>query len=200
MTPELRKFLKHENTDDGSFWMCYNDFLKYFRTMTVCKIVPTWQYKALMNQFTAGSVLPKHMYLLNIDKPTRIYVSVIQKDKRGMPEDYKYTDMGCFIVEYNGKKPHDETEYDHVGVIWPTIARSATTEVNLDDPTRSYLLIPYQFKCDNSVEFTVTLYAANPTVIKSIEPEHNDVRMACHVAIESMRNSPHMKIKTFQNK
>merc|ERR1712083_197642 len=99
MTPKLKKFLGHEDTDDGSFWMCFEDYLRYFRNLTVCKIVPTWQYIPLKNKFKLGSIIPNQMYLLNIDKPTRLYASVIQKDKRGMPESYSYTDIGCFIVE-----------------------------------------------------------------------------------------------------
>jgi len=200
MTDDLKKFLKHTDVDDGSFWMCYTDFLAYFRTLTVCKIVPTWQYSAMKNHFAKGAIIPDHMYLINITKPTRVFLSMIQKDARGQPADYKYTDLGCFIVECDGRSPHNENEYDHVGAIWPTIQRTTTTEINLDDPTRSYLIIPYQFKAENETEFVVSMYCANSVSVKRIAPEANDVRMAAHCALEAQRHTPNMKIKTFQNK
>jgi len=37
-TPDIKEILKPKlEEDDGTFWMCYEDFLKYFSGVNVCK-------------------------------------------------------------------------------------------------------------------------------------------------------------------
>ena len=37
-TPELRKKLGAKDADDGIFFICYDDYMKYYRSTTIAKI------------------------------------------------------------------------------------------------------------------------------------------------------------------
>jgi hypothetical protein len=41
-TPELRKEVKLESGDDGLFWMCFDDFSRYFRSIYCCSNCEGW--------------------------------------------------------------------------------------------------------------------------------------------------------------
>jgi len=191
--------LDHVETDDGSFWMEYGDFLNYFRTMTVCKVVPTWQYVSLQEHFKRGSLLPDNAYLVNIDRPTQCYVSFIQPDERGR-QNYRYTDMGVLILKCDGADPTDVEDYEFEAVIWPQIERSSTTEVCCTDKDATYMILPYQFKSDRPADFTITIYSANPVIITKTKPTHDALRVGTHLAIEEYRGNPKLRIKHFKNK
>jgi len=200
MTSALAEKLDHENTDDGSFWMEYGDFLNYYRTLTVCKVVPTWQFLSLSGHLVKGSQLPDEAYLVHIDRPTQLYISVLQPDKRGKPDSYQYTDLGCIILKCDGADTDDVDDYEFEGIIWPQISRTATTEVSFTDKNASYMVMPYQFKCDREVNFTTTIYSANPVIIKKIKPELEALRVGTHLGVEEFRDDPKMRVKTFTNK
>jgi len=173
--------------------------LNFFRTLTVCKVVPTWQYVSLQEHFSYGSLLPDNAYLVNIDRPTQCYVSCIQPDERGK-QNYKYTDIGLLILKCDGKDPTDTDDYEFEAVIWPTIERSSTTEVCFTDTADTYMILPYQFKSDKEVNFTITIYSANPVILTKVKPTHEALRVGTHLAVEEYRENPNLRIKKFTKK
>jgi len=44
MTPELMAELEHDDTNDGIFWMKYEDMLKEFEQVDICKVVDDYFY------------------------------------------------------------------------------------------------------------------------------------------------------------
>ena len=119
------------NTDvaGGVFWMCFDDFLKYFRTIDVCKYQDDWQVIRLRDEFpiytppqlpsssnlASGGVpavahspwTPNYMYELTIPQSTWCFISLIQADLRGSnaPKPYKYHSMGVFILKSKTPQP-----------------------------------------------------------------------------------------------
>ena len=46
-TPELKKKVDFKDVDDGSFWMCFEDFSKYFSRVGVNRIAPNCECSGL---------------------------------------------------------------------------------------------------------------------------------------------------------
>jgi Ca2+-binding EF-hand superfamily protein len=199
MTDELAAKLDHIEVDDGSFWMEYGDFLNFFRTITVCKVVPTWQFVTLPTHFRIGSLLSTEAYLVNIDRPTQCYVSCIQPDTRGK-DHLSYTEIGILILKCDGTDPTDTDDYEFEAVIWPTIERYTTTEVCFTDVDDTYLIFPFQFNTAKEVNFTISIYSANPVILSRTKPTHEALRVGTHLAVEEYRENPKLRIKRFKNK
>jgi hypothetical protein len=117
-TPELRRRLDVKSRADGVFWMCYPDFLKYFRGVDVCKHQDDWHALRVSDTFASNSLIPSGsaaaaavssrtllefasdcMYEVIIPASTWSIVSLIQPDMRGSlaKRPYVYNDIGCFV-------------------------------------------------------------------------------------------------------
>jgi hypothetical protein len=58
LTPELLEELGHEDTDDGIFWMRYQDMLKEFEQVDICKINDDYIYSFVqVSETRAGYTL-----------------------------------------------------------------------------------------------------------------------------------------------
>lgn len=43
-TSEYKEMLKHDDSEDGTFWISYDDFLKYYTCSHVCRIHDNYNY------------------------------------------------------------------------------------------------------------------------------------------------------------
>lgn len=46
-TPELKQALNVKDVDDGIFYISYNDYMCYYRSTTICKVMNDYNYKSL---------------------------------------------------------------------------------------------------------------------------------------------------------
>jgi calpain-15 len=46
-TPELREKLSVTDEDDGTFYMCYNDYINFYRSTTICKVRDEYHFTEL---------------------------------------------------------------------------------------------------------------------------------------------------------
>jgi calpain-15 len=71
----MKTALKPEFGDDGTFWMCFKDFVENFRALNVCK-VSDWDEVRVKGEFTCKLaefdtlVRSKYYYELNIPAST----------------------------------------------------------------------------------------------------------------------------------
>lgn len=82
-TPELKEQLMVHGEDDGVFWMAYEDVLRYFDCIDICKVRKDW------NEIRVNGCLPpfsskKHQscFLLTVLEPTEVEFSLFQEGQR----------------------------------------------------------------------------------------------------------------------
>merc|ERR1719233_1803666 len=110
--------------------MEYNNFVNYFRDITVCKVVHNWQSIEMLSAFHKGDQLSKHAFLVYIDRPTKLYISIIQPDKRSSCNKNKvHTDIGLIVLQVNPKRYKIVEDFQFLEVIWANIKRNNTCEV-----------------------------------------------------------------------
>lgn len=134
--------------DDGSFWMDYKDFLKYFTSLTVCHARKDWKDAriGLSLEFDIDSELLKTQAIsLNVPNGGEIkWISIYQQDDREENAN-KYIDLSLLIFEDNGngsRKP--------IGFIGMETARQVHCQFEQGSfsqqetlPAGNYLLVPY---------------------------------------------------------
>merc|ERR1719419_204237 len=130
MTQELARTLNHKiDKDDGTFWMEYEKFIDYFRDITVCKVVHNWQSIEVVGTFPTKSTLPTEAYIIYIDRPTNLYISISQPDIRSACNSNKiHTDVGMLVLEVDGKKYRKIKEFKFLQAIFSDIKRNNTCE------------------------------------------------------------------------
>ena len=79
-----------EDSNDGGFWMSFEDFIKYFQTVNVTR-VKNWEEVRLKGKFLrvqdAGNktneiVLSKWYYTVEVKKQTHLIIGLHQEDER----------------------------------------------------------------------------------------------------------------------
>jgi len=86
-TPELKKELGWENSDDGRFWMPIKDFVNFFSNVTICCVHDDYQYQGIQkNQPQDGSSIFK----VSLEEGGMTYFMVTQMDARRFDEDCEY--------------------------------------------------------------------------------------------------------------
>jgi len=85
---EMRRALGQQGGDDGTFWMSFDDFLDYFRSIEACRVRPAWAEVrvagALPDLCTADALAHGvGAYELDVLETTDAELSLIQKNGRG---------------------------------------------------------------------------------------------------------------------
>ena len=95
-TFELKESVGWSNADDGTFWMCYDDFRQYFKWVQVCKLNDEYNYSFTECQQKPFDDYNLQKLLVTEDGP--ITISVAQKDKRCMERDSGYDYKFCRLI------------------------------------------------------------------------------------------------------
>ena len=103
--PQIKKEIG-AGSDDGRFFMCYEDFMKYFDYVTVCKMDDEYYFVSypIRTQSTSYSIRT-----FTLQKPGNFFLTLTQKDERyfrGSPSiNYHYSVARVILA----KKDSDET-------------------------------------------------------------------------------------------
>ena len=145
-TAEIKAELKPNlNESDGTFWMCFEDFIKYFRCLNVCR-VRNWEEVRIKGKFIRVQniddpdievVLSKWYYSLDINEPTRVYIGLHQEDERieNVLARRKYLDIGIAILRRTG-----DNNVELIDLKDLNIDRQCEIDVTLDPG--SYIILP----------------------------------------------------------
>ena len=116
-TREMIELVKpHLDENDGTFWMSFEDFVKNFRALNVCR-VKNWEEVRIKGKFIRVQdiddpeievVMSKWYYSLELTEPTRIFIAVHQEDERinGVLQRRPYLDIGIAVL----KRTQDSVE------------------------------------------------------------------------------------------
>jgi len=105
-TNELKRQMQVEDRDDGIFFMSFDDMLKYFSDIQICKIHDDYIYKSVKASCDSRRAV---FFKLTVKTPGHYFITVNQESKRKHPEkeDYQYSEV--FVVM--GKKVANGYEY-----------------------------------------------------------------------------------------
>lgn len=109
-TPEMKAEVKPIlDENDGTFWICYVDFIKQFNGVNICRVD---QYQEIRVKGTFERKLnseqewvsPKNYYILSSKKDTHVTIGVHQEDARnfGVDERRPYLDLGLAVLDVTG--------------------------------------------------------------------------------------------------
>lgn len=83
-TPELKAMLMPRGADEGVFWMCFKDVIKYFDCIDVCKIRSGWNEIRLEGLLPTKSTDTDNIpfVILTINETTEVDLSLFQSSRR----------------------------------------------------------------------------------------------------------------------
>ena len=113
-TPKLKEavgaaYIQESAEDnDGSFWISYQDVLKYFKTLNVCRI-KNWDEVRIKGKFIRVQdiedpqveiVISKWYYSIDLQETTKIFIGLHQEDMRikGVAQRRPYLDLSIAIL------------------------------------------------------------------------------------------------------
>lgn len=112
-TTEIKKEVNPMlDENDGTFWMGFEDFTKYFRSLNVCR-VRNWEEVRIKGKFIRVQniddpdievVLSKWYYSLDVNEPTRVFLGIHQEDERieNVALRRPYLDIGIAVLRRTG--------------------------------------------------------------------------------------------------
>lgn len=83
-TQELKTMLMPRGADEGVFWMCFKDVIKYFDSIDVCKVRTGWNEIRLEGLFPTKSTDTENIpfVILTVNETTEIDLSLFQSSRR----------------------------------------------------------------------------------------------------------------------
>lgn len=206
---------RNASQSSGIFWMSFQDFLRYFRTIDICKVQDSWSCVRLAEHFPASPKLAPSvthvaglghecMLLLRPTRPTYCFISLVQVDQRGSATTvfpYKYRNVGAFLVHSpaaTAGSGSDAAEaplssYSRVAEVLPAISQSLTMEALLSRTDGCYTLLPLSFSSvlakgsgSSSFPLRIVIYSAHPIEVLERKPLSTPIlTRAMHVAVRA---------------
>ena len=197
-TPDFIQAFKPDfDEQDGSFWIEYDDFFKYFESLTVCKI-ENWRELRIKGKFIKAeemssgneTVISQFFYSLQLDTPAHIELGIHQEDERILGAERRpYIDLSLIILE----REYDGT-LSLVDVVEMRTVREAqkgidfdaghfiivprTTGAALQRTSNEYQPLPIKIKRGNKMRINPEVYSAIMDVFRKIDLKLDSVLSA----------------------
>lgn len=172
--------LQHTNADDGTFWMCYEDFLANFTEFAVCRLLTdsigkVWcKYEAHSEwtRQTAGGCGNTPNWRLNpqfwvsVKKPTRVFFHLAQQDHRCEGRSVlEYASIGLYLFRADDISKQKETRQGGDSLHTPTFINSREYSYSMDPiEAGTYILMPCSFDPGFVARFYLTVYSEDEVV------------------------------------
>lgn len=150
-TDEIKKEINPMlDENDGTFWMGFNDFIRSFRSLNICR-VHNWEEVRIKGKFIRVQniddpdieiVLSKWYYSIDVNEPTRVFIGVHQEDERihNVSSRRPYLDIGIAILRRTGDNNVELIDLKDIN-----IDRQCEIDVTLDPG--SYIILPRTTGC-----------------------------------------------------
>ena len=171
---DLLATLDYELGDDGTFWICYDDFVKQFNKIYLCRLLDD-SYKRIMfrnewkGELAGGCAnhstwVDNPQYVLTVFEPdTEVIISLQQRDPRQTGKKGQF--MGMALLATDGSK---STSYNPIAQSDINNLRENVLEVVLE-PGR-YNILPFTFEPNVELEFHLTVASAEQFDVDSHQP------------------------------
>ncbi|CAG9317152.1 unnamed protein product [Blepharisma stoltei] len=102
-TPQLKKQCGWSNSDDGTFWIPFEDFAQYFVNVTICRVHDNYYYEGLHHTQGQGQFA---VYKVTLSKPGSTYFITTQVDERRFNEEdgYQFSPARIIVGKLNQRK------------------------------------------------------------------------------------------------
>ena len=171
-TPRLKKLLSYKDEDDGSFWICYQDFCRYFRVVYVCKVYDGWHTSSVSGEWsvargTAGgctnhreSFATNPQYLLQTSGSEAISIVLTQHDQLA-PDGAALAESlpcGLYAVNARARLSKAPLQRDILGASAFSYTRDTALELDMraDCPV---VIVPCAFDAGMENGFSVRVYS-----------------------------------------
>ena len=177
-TNKLMKLLNKTNKNDGTFWITYHNFMKNYDIIDVCIAFEkslNWINKIYNNYYINNNnnnilLNCKYYYNLIIIDYNWLYLTIIQKSKRGNDQSYWYVSMGVVIL--NEQNEIIKTMYccaqRNIGPIElhlnPGIYQIIITNISPNNISK----MNNNSNNSNEEEFYLQVYSSNECIVDSI--------------------------------
>ena len=207
-TPELmRHFGNYEFANDGTFFMCFEDFTRFFNSIHVLRLLTddvgdVWQKESMTGEWTeatAGGFLSFPTWAKNpqikitaINPNTRVFVCLSQEDIRYHGKNQKHDVFGLTVLKGDrrsagGQKKISFTEQDKLktSVFYP--GRDVSLEFTIAQPGDNghAILIPCFFQPNIRSQFNILMYSQHPATFQMLSDQPNN-----NARQQSMRAGP----------
>jgi hypothetical protein len=143
-TPEIKKILNYDNEDDGTFWISYEDFCKFYTTTHICMIHT--DYFFVNQKFMYDKDLAFNLVKIEVNKNTKGFFVVNQKNARiyrnakgveGFENKY------CSVITFR----EEDGKYTYIGA---NCGRQNRLYVECENITKGNYYIAVSFPVDKS--------------------------------------------------
>jgi hypothetical protein len=155
---EILQSLGAAVTSDGAFWMRYNDFIRGFANIEVCKARPGWHARSFEVGFQPGLGTGMRRVLhLHVSERTECYIMAIQPTERGAQlkraRGYHLNDVSYALLSTDNGSLHCMT--------FGGAKRDVMGDSCFLEPGREYTIVPFSFKA-RAGGCVVRIYSSEP--------------------------------------
>mmetsp|Transcript_22702 Transcript_22702/g.22453 ORF Transcript_22702/g.22453 Transcript_22702/m.22453 type:complete len:593 (+) Transcript_22702:160-1938(+) len=166
-TPELKKKLGWSNSDDGTFWMAFDDFARYFSSVTICRIHDSYHYEASHHTQKTGQFA---VYKVTLSQPGQTYFITTQMDSRRFAEEdgYEYSPVRIIAGKVNPKKPGNKgCKLQYISGLANAYQRDVWSVADLEAGT--YLVyVEIDWLNELTDQYGFSVYSASPIKLEDV--------------------------------
>ena len=162
------------SADDGTFWMCIDDFTKYFESVTICRYEEDFDNDHIAMDQTKDETFS--VVQMTVSEPTRLYFMVCQLDERrfgGFESGYQYAPVRLVAarLEENGALTYIDGKIS---------LYSRDAWIYLDLPAGHFLVyIEMNWKSSITDLFGVSVYRNHPVTLQDVTSAFPDFMNRC---------------------
>lgn len=173
-TDEAKRQVDYSNAADGTFWMSYEDFQKYFESFTICQVHDNfWTQSLAMDQTKEEEF---SVVEVTATQATDLYFLTCQVDERrfgGIEGGYAYAP--CRIVAAR-ILPTGELSY----ITSKASVTTRDTWIHMNIQEGRYLIyIEFGWRSDVTDLFGVSVYCQNPVAVSDVTSLHPNYLEQC---------------------
>jgi len=190
-TSDSRKELNHVSADDGTFWMCFDDFKTQYSRMFICRLYNDeigkqysryihggeWTGVEAGGCFNFKTWKDNPQYGIKINKPCNVLISLTQEDNRMSTCEHRE----LYPVGFSVSKTPDSKDRLQICTKTQLIAQvpelySPCREVIHDFhklDKGEYIIVPSAFKAGMEGKFWITVLSEDPVSVHYIDIQGN---------------------------
>jgi hypothetical protein len=173
-TESIKKEVDFVAADDGTFWMQWDDVMKYFDNGSVSMVMRDWSQIRVTGNFVDG--MADVMMQLTVTKNTDCYFGFHQRDARGLPsgdKDRTYAGVLLSVLHQTGDNECVAIGETAEGTY--TANRDGYVSCSLAPSDRPYMVLVQPFDKSQSKSFSLSMFVRDPNAIKVIDFATNTV-------------------------
>eukprot|EP00163_Fabomonas_tropica_P007978 TRINITY_DN175_c0_g3_i1.p1 TRINITY_DN175_c0_g3~~TRINITY_DN175_c0_g3_i1.p1 ORF type:complete len:872 (-),score=214.61 TRINITY_DN175_c0_g3_i1:462-3077(-) len=185
-TKKIKQELDYEFGDDGTFWICFEDFCKYFSKIYICRLYEDdigekWKkflVRDAMDETTAGGCMDHATWRQNpqfaftLTKPrSRFFVVLAQDDCRMRGATTTDIAVGFYVFRSRAREQKhkliNEQKLEIVNKTTFSFTREVSLELNLDNDG-TYIIMPCSYEAGQHFNYTLTVYGEHDFPLREL--------------------------------